>query len=56
MTAAERVAVRVALAAVLAGAFMAAPRTAPSGPGVTCAGPDAAVTCAMADRDAGVRP
>lgn len=56
MTRAERLAVRVAVGAVAVGALLALPRSGPSGPGVTCQGPDAAVTCALADRDADVRP
>lgn len=56
MTRAERLAVRVAVTAVVLGAFLAAPRTAPSGPGVTCVGPDGAVVCGLADRYADVRP
>lgn len=57
MTAAERVAVRVAVVAVAVGVVLAAPRPpAPTGGGVTCAGPDAAVTCDMANRFADVRP
>ena len=56
MTAAESAAVRVAVVAVAVGAFLALPRSGPAGPGVTCQGPDAAVTCALADRDADVRP
>ena len=56
MSGAERVAVRVAVAALAVAAFLAAPRPAPSGPGVTCSGPDGAVTCALADADADVRP
>lgn len=56
MTAAERVAVRVAVGAVVVAVFLAVPRAAPTGGGVTCAGIDAAVTCALADSDADVRP
>jgi hypothetical protein len=52
VTRAERAAVRVAVGAVAVGALLAFPRSAPSGPGVTCAGPDAAVTCALADAEA----
>jgi hypothetical protein len=52
----ERVAVGVAVGAVALAAMLAAPRSAPAGPGVTCVGPAAAVTCALADADADVRP
>lgn len=57
MTAAERVAVRIAVAAVAAGVLLAAPRPAgPVGGGVTCTGPDGPAVCGLADRDADVRP